>query len=350
MKAEKDREREKARIKELLGGGNLRLIDLWDPEGKEESTAAIDRANRRRRLAAADAKSTYPTPPSSADGDRPPILPILNSFSFVEPPPHTVGARWTALNDQIERFRLAKERAAKARENERERRKEKEQEAAAQAQAEDALQASAVKAPPPPPAGKRNSSAAIRPPVNPTPSTALNDRSPNVPIVSPTTYTNEPPVPPAPPRKPKKGKKKRSAHANALNVHHRDNYVPSRIPTSSVHHGIASLYHDGSTTPPLTSWPASEEAIAAAGGSRPNTSYFAGQDEWLCAFCDYDLFFGPDPKKAIKKRKDVLKVRKKARDRASKAAGGAAPAAPAPATPGTEEPVGETQSTEGQAV
>lgn len=334
MKAEKDREREKARIKELLGGGKLRLIDLWDPEGKEESIAAIERANRRRRLAAADAKSTYPTPPSSSDGDRPPVPPTLDSFNFVEPPPPTVGARWTALNDQIARFRLAKERAAKAREEERERRREKEQEAVALAQSEDA---STAKAPPPPPAGKRNSSAAIRPPVNPTPSNALSDRSPNVPIVSPTTYTNEPPVPPAPPRKPKKGKKKRSAHANALNVHHRDNYVPSRIPASSNHHSNSSLHHDGSTTPPLTSWPASEEAIAAAGGSRPDTSYFAGQDEWLCAFCDYDLHFGPDPKKAIKKRKDILKVRRKARERASKAAGGAAAGVPPAAPPAAAE-------------
>ncbi|ORY80214.1 hypothetical protein BCR35DRAFT_304389 [Leucosporidium creatinivorum] len=345
MKAEKDREREKARIKELLGGGKLRLIDLWDPEGKEESTAAIERANRRRRLAAVDLKSGYPTPPSSSDGHRPSIPLTLDSFDFLEPPPPTVGARWRALNDQIERFRLAKERAAKAREEERERRKEKEQEAAAQAQAEDASQANASKAPPPPPAVKRNSSAAVRPPVNPTSTNALNDRSPNVPIVSPTTYTNEPPVPPAPPRKPKKGKKKRSAHANALNVHHRDNYVPSRIPTSSTHHHNSSLHHDGSTTPPLTSWPASEEAIAAAGGSRPNTSYFAGPDEWLCAFCDYDLFFGPDPRKAIKKRKDVLKVRRKARERASKAAGGGTAAAPPPSTE-VEDTAGEVQATE----
>lgn len=325
-KAEKDREREKERIKALLGGGNIRLIDLWDPEGKEESAAAIERANRRRRLASASAesKSTYPTPPSSTDGDRevPSIPPVLNSFAYCYPPPPTIASRWSSLTNQIERFRLAKERAAKAREEESARRKEKEKELDAQARAE--ADATAVKkAPPPPASGKRSSAAAVRPPVESTSSpTALNDRSPNVPILSPTTYTTEPPsaIPPSTRKPVKKGKKKRSAHANALNVHHRDNYVPSRIPSS--HHASTS-HHDG--PPPLTSWPASEEAIAAAGGSRPSTSYFAGPDEWLCAFCEYDLFYG-DPAsatKAIRRRKQVLKVRSKARRRA---AGTSAPA------------------------
>ena len=310
-------------MKALLGGGNIRLIDLWDPEGKEESAAAIERANRRRRLASVDSKSTYPTSPSSTDGDRPSVPPVLDSFTFTAPAHYLVAARWSALTAQIGRFRLAKMRAAKAREEERERRKEKEKELAAQAEAEETTVDK--KAPPPPPTGKRNSTAAIRPPVEPAPpATALNDRSPNVPILSPTTYSTEPPltIPPSTRKPVKKGKKKRSAHANALNVHHRDNYVPSRIPTS--HQNNSSSHHDG--TPPLTSWPASAEAIAAAGGSRPNTSFFAGPEEWLCAFCDYDLFYGPNPAAAIKKRKKILKVRKKAKERASKAAGSAVPA------------------------
>ncbi|KAL8293773.1 hypothetical protein RQP46_000474 [Phenoliferia psychrophenolica] len=371
-KAEKDREREKERIKQLLGGDKLKLLNLWDPLGHE---AAAAKALRRR---GAEIKSGYLTPPaSSEDGDShvrsldrqsarssdphtPPPSIVLDEFAFAEPAPLLVATRWKSLLDQIESLKVAKERAAKAREEEAERKKEKERDAPKEPEPEqpevaDAAGASkaksAVRRAPgqTAPTGKtltatelarqrreqasRNVTAnvALHPGVEP-----INDRSSFGPPSTTTTSTTT--VEPMPlSRKPplKKGRKKRSAHANANNVHHRDNFVPSRVPganSSSSH--AQTQHHDSPSTPPLTSWPASQEAIAAAGSrGGHDPSYFAGQDEWLCMFCEYEIFYGEESllSKAIRNRKKILKIRQKARDRASKAANGPAPEAPAPA-------------------
>jgi len=75
-----------------------------------------------------------------------------------------------------------------------------------------------------------------------------------------------------------------------------------------------------------TSWPASEEAIASAGNyaSTCGGGHYCDPDEWLCLFCEYQLFYGEEPAlyRAVRKRKGVLKVRQKAKDRAMKATQG----------------------------
>lgn len=335
-KAQREREREKERIQQKLGGPNLRLIDLWDPEGREESIAAIRRSQKRRtqELVAKMAQDGSETGMKS--------FPTADTFEFVENPSPVIASRWKVLNLSINRFRIAKAKAAQAREEERERRKEKEAAAAAEAAATPAptedhttcnhdshahdsavtsTGASKVLTPTVP---RRDAAASAsttsKPPAAPTDSPGPATANLSPPIHNPDSAS---PTPPPAVKKPiKKGKKKRSAHANALNVHHRDNYVPSRMPSSNSHRDSKDT-HDGPLA--LTSWPASEEAIARAGGARPDLSYYTGSDEWLCAFCEYDLFFGPDPAKSARRRKRVLKVRKKARERASKATGGAGP-------------------------
>lgn len=47
-------------------------------------------------------------------------------------------------------------------------------------------------------------------------------------------------------------------------------------------------------------------------------------EEWICAFCDYELFYGEDPvyRRAVRSRKKILKRRRRARERAAAAAAG----------------------------
>lgn len=342
-KAEKDREREKDRIRKLLGGDKLKIPNLWDPLGVEAAAAAAAKGVRRKSVA--QVKSGYLTPPASSDEgevdslpDRlgksrsllPRSPPTLIAFAFSHAAPPSIAFRWKSLRDQIEQLRISKERAARAREEERERRKEKEreQDAPQGAEADESsgqtptpaatpkrtlpgvpgrpgppgvratsegatptrgdvkrLPASASASPKATKTSAHDHNVALHPGVEP-----LGDRS-SFPPSTTTTSTVEPmPLSRKPPLK--KGRKKRSAHANANNSHHRSNYVPSRIPTSSAPH---VPQYDPSLPPPLTSWPASDEAIAAAGGNKgPGAAYFAGPDEWLCMFCEYEIFYGEE--------------------------------------------------------
>ncbi|GAA5865435.1 hypothetical protein JCM8547_001243 [Rhodosporidiobolus lusitaniae] len=380
MKAHREREKEKERVRKLFE--HVKVPDLWNPDGMANPSPADvsraikgDLARRRaegRSLPVKHDASAYPTPPGSSDegeGESDPSyathwtagLPELDLFKYVEKPAATVEARWTALNDQKERLKAAKERAAKAREEEKERRKEKEEkeraEAAAAASADSAPvdpHAPAAVAPPTPSATpKRNltSTASRQAPPPSTSRPALAPSPSHNAAPPPAAALPPPPVPPAPPKPKKKGRKKRSAHANAHNVHHRDNYIPSRLPSQT---SIApTANHDGSSTPLLTSWPASEEAIAAAGSyaSTCGGGHFCGPDEALCLFCEYNLFFGEESKmlKAVRQRKNVLKVRRKAQERASKTTqGSSSTAAPAVASPepidGDEDVVEEEYS------
>ena len=128
----------------------------------------------------------------------------------------------------------------------------------------------------------------------------------------------------------RKGKKKRAAHANANNVHHRDNYVPSRVParpqptTKTAQAPSLGLVD-----------PASPFSVAAAPpavahhpqlGLSPLVPFFAGPEEWLCSFCEMRILYGSPAalSEAVRKRKGVLKVRKRAQERAAKAASGQA--------------------------
>ncbi|EGF98041.1 uncharacterized protein MELLADRAFT_69605 [Melampsora larici-populina 98AG31] len=162
---------------------------------------------------------------------------------------------------------------------------------------------------------------------------------------------------PSPKKNGKKGKKKRSAHANANNIHHRDNYVPSRLPTthqqtttvagqgvlgtelatmdllakdydptgtrSSLHPFIdpnLSVLREGDTE---TS-PSANNGSHSQLGSSAIAKFFVEPDEWICGFCEYELWFGEELSliKVIKNRKMILRRRKRAKERAARAAAG----------------------------
>ena len=329
-KYEQERKKEQDRVNKALGGPGLRLIDLWNPT----DDPAIEAPTRKpvpkpvppRPQPFAQPKSgfeayptpseAYPTPPPSSDeADVQPSSPALGvdgplaleRFSFQGPSLPVIAERWQALQAQIEYLRTAKERAAEAEQLEKERRHEHAKQVQADldrkaAQADAAAAAAEPPSPPPPPAP---------PSTNQLP-------PPTMGTVSPVVHTQEPPCPPSAGPKPKSKKgKKRSAHANANNPHFKSNYIPSRMPAAA-----AQSHHDSAQA--LTSWPASEEAIAsgrAAGtGARRAAGYFAGSEEWLCAFCDYEIFWGEESHlvKATKRRQKVLEVRRKSKKKAAK--------------------------------
>lgn len=121
--------------------------------------------------------------------------------------------------------------------------------------------------------------------------------------------------------KSKAKKKKRSAMANASNPHHLRNYVPSRLPNAGNNHtqsvqdslgpfpirflsaGIMSKYRDGDT---------------------PRVNLTNPEEEWICPFCEYNLFYGSEQayRKAIRQRKKILMRRRRAAERAATAAAG----------------------------
>lgn len=122
-------------------------------------------------------------------------------------------------------------------------------------------------------------------------------------------------------------KKKRSALANASNPHHLRNYVPSRLP----HSGPV----DGSHVGVNNIWPLPIRFLAAetpAKGSRSHRKADASAslkttrpaEEWICAFCEYDLFYGDDAayRTAVRKRKKILRRRRKAAERVAAASSG----------------------------
>lgn len=355
MKAHREREKEKERIRKLFE--HVKVPDLYDPDGTANPSTLVvsraikaDLARRRaegRSLPVKHDTSAYPTPPGSSDEGESEVdawtvthwtlgPPELDLFQYSEKPSSVLEARWTALNEQKERLKAAKARAAKAREEEKERRKEKQEKERAEAAAASAAEASSAKHPHPPPVPgapptpaatpKRNPSSAARPP--PPPASTSSSHPPALPPAAALPPPPPLPFPPPPPKHKKKGRKKRSAHANAHNPHHANNWFPSRVPQSS-----SSTQHDASSsssTPALTSWPASAEAIADA-GEYANTcggGHLCSPDEWLCLFCDYRLFYGEASllEKALKKRRGVVGRRKKAAERARRATQGPAAA------------------------
>lgn len=132
-------------------------------------------------------------------------------------------------------------------------------------------------------------------------------------------------------------KKKRSALANASNPHHLRNYVPSRLPHSDYHssnNGLSSQANNpnmqnypsplplrflSADIPPRRRGKKASPSGTAAGPQLTNPA-----EEWICAFCEYDLFYGDDAeyRRSIKSRKKILKRRKRAREKAAKAASG----------------------------
>ncbi|KAG9102962.1 hypothetical protein FRC06_000667 [Ceratobasidium sp. 370] len=137
--------------------------------------------------------------------------------------------------------------------------------------------------------------------------------------------------PPAKPNKTKK--KKRSALANASNPHHLRNYVPSRIPQSHGYPPSSSTHGQSSNT---LLGPLALKFLSATlpprrkgrlGSESLGPSLVRPENEWICPFCEYSLFYGDDVAmhRAVKNRRKVLKRRRKARERAAAAASGTVP-------------------------
>ncbi|PPQ80663.1 hypothetical protein CVT25_001625 [Psilocybe cyanescens] len=179
--------------------------------------------------------------------------------------------------------------------------------------------------------------------------------------------------------KPKGKKKKRSTLANASNPHHLKNYVPSRLPhsgdggnagTMGSHGGISPLpirflssqipprrkkgqgrkdkenLAEGGT--PLRGTPTPQTGQGGGHHGGPPSSVIPLKhpaEEWICSFCEYDLFYGSEAayRKAVRNRKKILKRRRRARERAAKAASGKLgvaahqPPAPPPSEDGDED-------------
>lgn len=128
-------------------------------------------------------------------------------------------------------------------------------------------------------------------------------------------------------------KKKRSALANASNPHHLRNYVPSRLPGYSAGGGENQVNSHANDLGPFPIRFLSAEIpprrTRGTGNKRSSQAQVQQQlanpaEEWLCVFCEYELFFGEEGeyRKAVRRRKAVLKRRRRARERAAAAASG----------------------------
>ncbi|KAG8933903.1 hypothetical protein FRC02_010934 [Tulasnella sp. 418] len=125
-------------------------------------------------------------------------------------------------------------------------------------------------------------------------------------------------------------KKKRSALANASNPHHLRNYVPSRVPsgTATSKDSVAIQQLDNLLGPHPFRFlsadikPRARKKDSSIYSSSASTVHPA--DEWICGFCEYNLFYGEDAafRKAVKNRRKILIRRRRAKERAARAAAG----------------------------
>ncbi|EKM50547.1 uncharacterized protein PHACADRAFT_263886 [Phanerochaete carnosa HHB-10118-sp] len=132
--------------------------------------------------------------------------------------------------------------------------------------------------------------------------------------------------------RPTKVEQKKSALANASNPHHLRNYVPSRLP----HSGQVSAAQAQQNMQNLLS-PLPVRFLAAdvppqrkkKSSATPATTLSSPAEEWICPFCEYDLFYGDAAayQRAISSRKKIMRRRRRARERAATAATGTKAAA-----------------------
>jgi hypothetical protein len=125
-------------------------------------------------------------------------------------------------------------------------------------------------------------------------------------------------------------KKKRSALANASNPHHLRNYVPSRLPHTGGGDGPGVQGQNAGNA--NTIWPLPLRFLSAEVPPRrskktaavPLVQLTHPSEEWICSFCEYELFYGEDAvyRRAVRNRKKILKRRRRARERAAAAASG----------------------------
>ena len=121
-------------------------------------------------------------------------------------------------------------------------------------------------------------------------------------------------------------KKKRNGLAIASNPHHRTNYVPSRLASSGhVNPAQAALNAQNSLGPQSLRFLSAElpprrrkESVAV------KTQIVDPADEWICPRCEYSLFYGDgaDYRRSIRDRKQILRRRRRAQERASGLGGG----------------------------
>ena len=92
-----------------------------------------------------------------------------------------------------------------------------------------------------------------------------------------------------------------------------------------------------SEIPPRRRGRGAKKAPAATAAPLVQLTYPA--EEWICSFCEYDLFYGEDAayRRAVRNRKKILKRRRRARERAAAAASGAAAAMKGPPPPPPSE-------------
>lgn len=113
-------------------------------------------------------------------------------------------------------------------------------------------------------------------------------------------------------------KKKRSALAIASNPHHRRNYVPSRLPQSGTANAAqAALNAQNYLGPPPFRFLSAEIPTRRGKKSQttpPTTQLTNPTDEWICPFCEYELFYGNDPdyRRSVRNRKKILRRRRRA--------------------------------------
>lgn len=131
---------------------------------------------------------------------------------------------------------------------------------------------------------------------------------------------------------PKSGKKKkRSALANASNPHHLRNYVPSRLPHTGQLSAAQALANTQNLLSPLPMRFLTADVPPRRKDKTPRTttapSLNSPADEWICPFCEFDLFYGEENsfQRSVRNRKKILRRRRRARERAAAAASGTGP-------------------------
>lgn len=118
-------------------------------------------------------------------------------------------------------------------------------------------------------------------------------------------------------------KKKRNALAIASNPHHRKNYVPSRLPSSGQANTVQATANAQNMLGPLPLRFLSAQIPRRrkkANTVTPTAQIFNPADEWICPRCEYSLFYGegPEYRHALKNRKQILRRRRRAQERAAR--------------------------------
>lgn len=120
-----------------------------------------------------------------------------------------------------------------------------------------------------------------------------------------------------------KKKKKRNALAIASNPHHRKNYVPSRLPSSGQANVVQANANAQNMLGPLPlrflSAQIPPRRRKKANTVTPTAQIVNPADEWICPRCEYSLFYGEgsEYRQAVKNRKQILRRRRRAQERAA---------------------------------